>query len=112
MEYINRIEVQGRIGTLRVNEVNGSKVANFSIATEHLYKTRDSGAVNETTWHNIVAWSGRDIPDPERFSKGMPVNVVGRLRTSKYMSADGTEKQFYEIMASKVRIVSDEEEIS
>lgn len=109
MEYINRIEVQGRIGTIRINDVNGSKVANFTVATEHLYKTRDSGAANETTWHNIVAWSGRDIPDPEKFAKGMPVNVTGRLRASKYVSADGTEKQFFEIMASKVRIVSEDE---
>lgn len=109
MEYINRIEVQGRIGSIRVNEVNGSKVANFTIVTEHLYKSRDSGAVNETTWHNIVAWSSRDIPEPEKLAKGMPVNVTGRLRSNKYVSAEGTEKHFHEIMASKVRILAEDE---
>lgn len=63
MENINRIELQGRVGTVRTNLVNGIKVANFSLVTDHLYKTRDGIAISETTWHNIVAWSGKDMPD-------------------------------------------------
>ena len=38
IEHINRIELQGHVGTVRMNEYNGSKVVNFSLATELLYK--------------------------------------------------------------------------
>ena len=109
MEHINRIELQGHVGMVRTNEYNGSKVANFSLATEIMYKLRDGNAVSETTWHNIVAWESKEMPDLQRIVKGTPVNVCGRLRSSKYTSADGTEKYFYEVLAQRVRILNEEE---
>lgn len=109
MEYINRIELQGRVGTVRTNEVNGSRVANFSLATEALYKSREAGAVSETTWHYVVAWEGRDVPDVFSITKGMPMHITGRLRMSKYTSAEGVEKQLYEVFAQKLRILTEEE---
>ena len=105
MEHINRIEIQGNVGTIRLNEHHGRKVANFSVATELLYKSREGVAIAETTWHNIVAWSGKDIEDLSLISKGTPVHVIGRIKTSKYTSADGVEKFYSDIMASKVEIV-------
>ena len=109
MEFINRIEIQGRIGNLRVNEVNGSKVANFSLVTELLYKSREASAVNEITWHNVVAWSSKEMPDLERLAKGMAVNVTGRVREARYTSPEGVERQFHEVLAYKVKILSEEE---
>lgn len=109
MDHINRIELQGRIGFVRTNIVGDTKVSNFSLVTEHLYKTRDGGAVNETTWHYIVAWDSKEMPDLDLFAKGLAVNVIGRLRATRYTNADGTEKQMYEVVASKVRILNEEE---
>jgi single-strand DNA-binding protein len=107
MEHINRIELQGLVGNVRTNEYNGTKVANFSVATDILYKTRD-GAASETTWHNVVAWEGKDMPDVHRICKGMPVYVTGRVRTSKVTGLDGSEKIYHEVLASKVRILDEE----
>lgn len=103
MEHINRIELQGRVGNIRTNIVGDTKVANFSLATDYLYKTRDGAAISETTWHNVVAWSGKNMPDLDRIEKGTPLHLTGRLRTSRYTSADGTEKQFYEVLAYRIR---------
>lgn len=108
MEHVNKVELQGRIGTIRTNEYNGSKVANFSLATDILYKTRE-GAVSETTWHNVVAWEGKDIADISSLDKGVAVYICGRIRTTRYSGADGSEKQFYEVLANKVRIIEGEE---
>lgn len=107
IEHINRIELQGIVGTVRANEHNGSKVVNFTMVTDFLYKTREGGAANEGMWHNIVAWSGRDIQDLDKIEKGAPVYVTGRLRINRYTSADGSEKQFHEVMANKVRVLTD-----
>lgn len=110
MEHINKIELQGRVGFVRANEFNGSKVANFSLATDILYKTREGGAVSETTWHNVVAWESRDTADIARIAVGVPVYVTGRLRTTRYTGADGTEKQFYEVLANRLKILEEEPE--
>lgn len=108
MEQPNRIELRGRIGSVRTAEVNGSKVANFSVVTEYLYKTREGNAVSETTWFNVAAWNSKDMPDFDSMVKGMPVYVSGRVRTSRYTTAEGVEKQFYEILAGKVRYLTDD----
>ena len=108
MEHINRIELQGRVGNVRTNEHNGTRVANFSLATDLLYRTKDGNAVSETTWHNIVAWESKDTPNVHEICVGMPLNVTGRLRTSRYTTADGTEKIFYEVLASRIRIVEED----
>lgn len=107
MEYINKIELQGRVGTLRTNTVNGTMVANFSLATEALYKNRDGSGVSETTWHNVVAWSGKEMPDLTRISVGTPLYVSGRMRATKYTAADGTDKYFYEVMANRIKYLED-----
>ena len=109
MEHINRIELQGRIGTIRTSIIGESMVANFSLVTEFLYKSRDGGAPNETTWHQVCAWENRDMPDLSRLTKGMAVNVTGRMRSVKYTNAEGIEKQLYEVAASKIRILTEEE---
>lgn len=109
MDYINRIELLGRVGNVRTNIVGETMVANISLVTEHLYKTRDGRAVNEVTWHHIVAWAGKEIADLNLIRKGSVLHVSGRVRASKYTTAEGTEKQFSEIAAYKIRILEGEE---
>ena len=84
MEHINKVEIRGNVGTVRLNEHNGKKVANLSVVTELLYKSREGVAVSETTWHNVVAWSGKEIADLDMIVKGTPVHVTGRIRTSRH----------------------------
>ena len=107
MEHINKVEIRGNVGTVRMNEHNGKKVVNFSVVTDFLYKSREGIPLSETTWHNVVAWSGKDIVDLELITKGAQVHVCGIIRANKYTSADGVEKFFYEIMASRLQIVTD-----
>ena len=102
MEYINRIELQGKVGTVRSNVVNGTRVVNFSLVTDYLYKTRDGNPVSEATWFNIAAWEGREITNLDQIVKGAVVHVHGRVRSAKFEGADGTEKQLYEVFANKL----------
>ena len=108
MEHLNRIELRGRVGTIRTNEVNGAKVANFSLVSELLYKTREGVPMAETTWFNVAAWDSKDMPDLNKIEKGMALYVSGRMRSVRYNGADGTDKIFYEVLAGKVRILNEE----
>lgn len=104
MEQLNRVELRGNVGTVRIAEVGEKQVINFSMATNYPYKNKDGENVIETTWHNVVAWSGKSMPDFSKITVGSGVHVLGRIRISKYTAGDGTEKQFYEIVASKVEL--------
>ena len=107
MDYINRIELKGRVGTVRSNVVNGSRVVNFSLITDFLYKTREGNAMSEATWFNIAAWEGKDIQGLEQIDKGAYVHVHGRIRSHKFEGSDGTERQFYEVLANRLRVITE-----
>ena len=51
------------------------------------------------------------MPDFDSISKGTPIYVSGRMRTSRYTSAEGVERQYYEILAYKVRVIEDTGEV-
>lgn len=108
MEHINKIVIQGTVGTVRLQELCTSKVANLSVATTLvLSNTMDGLAITEITWHNVVAWDSIVKGDVTKLEKGVNVRVEGRLRNTRYTSADGTEKMYYEIMASNLEIIKD-----
>ena len=97
--------MRGNVGNVRKSEVGESKVARLSVATNFIYKGKDNEGVVETTWHNVVAWSGKGMPDFTAITKGAPVYVTGRIRTSRFTGSDGTEKTVYEVVASKIEVL-------
>lgn len=111
MEYINKIELKGRVGTVRSNVVNGSRVANFSLITDFLYKTKEGVPMSEATWFNVAAWEGKEVQMLDQIEKGAIVHVWGRIRSSKFEGQDGTEKQFYEVLATKLRVLKEDEDM-
>lgn len=105
MEQLNRIEIRGIIGSVRLQNVGNNKVANISVATNYGYTSRDGSAVIETTWHYVTSWEGKDIQNLDQLKKGSFVHVIGRLRNRKYTTADGTERIVYEIVANKIELI-------
>lgn len=107
MEHINKIVIQGTVGTVRLQELCSSKVANFSVATTMVLSNMDGNVISDITWHNVVAWDSVVKGDITKLEKGVNVRVEGRVRNTRYTAADGTEKMFYEIMASNLEIIKD-----
>lgn len=71
------------------------------------WHSQDGYAVIETTWHNVTAWSGKDIADLDSLKKGDAVEVIGRLKNQRYTSADGTEHSSVEILAHTVSVIKE-----
>lgn len=110
MEQLNKIELRGNVGSVRVRDTATGQFVRFSVATNYVFKDKGGAAVIETTWHNVVAWNGKGMSeDLARIEKGMGVYVVGRLRTQKYTGSDGAEHTAYEVVARTVEIVRDEQ---
>lgn len=109
MEQLNRIEIRGNVGAVRLQAVGKSRVAKISVATNYVYKGRDGDPVIETTWHYVSAWEGKNIPDLSIIHKGDKIYVVGRLRSQRYTADDGTERTAYDVLASKLSIIESDE---
>lgn len=105
MEQYNRIELRGNVGNVKVSTVGSGRVANFSLATNYMYKSRSGDAVIETTWFSIVAWEGKEIKDLDKIKVGSTVSLSGRFRNYKYTPSEGgEERQGYEVLATKLAV--------
>ena len=105
MEFLNKVELRGHVGNIRVQEYGDSKLARIAVATNYTYRDRDDGVVIDTSWHNVIAWEGRNIQCLDLIQKGTPVYVEGRIRYQKYTDVHGVEHNTTEIIANKVEIV-------
>lgn len=112
MEQLNKIELRGNIGFVRTQRFEGTQVSHFTVATNYVYKDRNGELVIETTWHNVTAWEGRAIADVSKIVRGAKVYVCGRIKSQHYTDADGQERYSYEIQASKVSIIDNDEQLS
>ena len=105
MESLNRIELRGIIGSVYVKDFVNAKVANISVATNYCYKAKDGCHVIDTFWFRIVAWEGEPIKNLDQIQKGAAVHVLGRVRMQRYTTTDGSERSFFEVIASEVELL-------
>lgn len=104
---VNKVTLLGRVGgdpTIRTVGQNNVKVAQFSLCTGSKYTTKDGKEVDDTAWHNIVAW--RHLADvAERFvCKGAQVMVLGRLSYRKYTDSNNIERTMTDIIAEDIEL--------
>ena len=109
MEQINKIELRGLVGLVKLQEVGGKKVARFTLATNMAYNDRNGAAVIDTQWHNVSAWEGRHISGLEKLKKGDKVWVFGRVRYNKFTGIDGAEHFSTEVLANRMTIIEDDD---
>jgi len=81
---------------------NGTKVAQFSIATSENYKDKSGEWQSKTEWHNIVAW--RYLAETaERLIKGQLVYIEGKITTRKWQDKDGNDRYNTDIVAAVLK---------
>ena len=107
MEQLNKVELRGILGTIRLQNVGGSSFANMTVATNYCYKNKEGCVVVETTWHAVIAWEGRGCHDLDQLQKGDKVCVTGRLRRRKYTDAAGIEHSQMEVIASSLERIEE-----
>ena len=58
---IQRIQVSGNVGAApEIKDVNGTKVANFSVAVNDNYTDKSGNKVENTSWYRVEAWDGKN----------------------------------------------------
>lgn len=109
MEQLNRIELKGTVGSIRVQTFSDKQVARISLVTNYVYKSKDGDPVIETTWHSISAWENKAFPDLASIQKGDRLYVVGRLRNQRFLGSDGVERTVCDVSAYKLQKIDTEE---
>ncbi len=100
---VNRIELRGNVGQdPKITVVGENTVIKFNMATNETIKDKSGNYKKETTWHTIVAWAGKGMPDFKSIVKGSCVSVTGRLRCNKYTTQDGEDRIYYDVLAYRL----------
>ena len=107
MASLNKVILIGRLG--KDPEIttfeSGNKKMTVTLATTERYRDRDNNWVDQTEWHNLVAWGNlaNDIADKRRnYAKGDMMYVEGRLRTRQYTDNQGVNRYVTEIQVDKL----------
>ena len=107
LQQLNRVQLRGIIGSIKVQNVGCSKVARLTVATNYAYKDAHGYCIIETTWHNVTAWEGKTIQCIDRLGKGTKVEISGRLKNQRYIGEDGMDRYTTEILAQTVSIITE-----
>ncbi len=103
----NRVHLIGHLGQdpeIKTLE-SGKKVANFTIATNDSFKNNEGQKVEETTWHNIVAWNGLAERAARYLKKGKEVAIEGRIVYKSYEDKKGMTRYVTEIVLNDMLFV-------
>jgi single-strand DNA-binding protein len=98
----NSIQLIGNLG--RDPEItktsNGNKVGKVTIATNEAYKTQSGERVQQTQWHNLIAW-GEAADQMELLRKGNYIGVRGKIRYKIFENKEGQKQNWTEVLVQE-----------
>jgi single-strand DNA-binding protein len=108
MASVNKVILIGNLG--KDPEVrympSGKAVANVTLATNEVWKDRNTGEKQERTeWHRVSFFSPLAEIVGQYLRKGSPVYVEGRLQTRKWQAQDGQDRYTTEIIANEMKML-------
>lgn len=99
----NKVSLIGNLGTNPEVKVfdSGKKKVRLSLATSDKYQNGNGEKVEQTEWHNLIAW-GKLADIAEKYlQKGSELAVEGKLTYKSYEDKNGEKKYFTEILVNE-----------
>ena len=100
----NSVRLIGNLGDApKIKKLDSGKtVANFSIATNEIYKDENGNKQSETTWHKLVAW-GKQAEIAENYLvKGSEIAIEGKLKNRSFEGKNGEMQYITEVLVSSI----------
>jgi single-strand DNA-binding protein len=103
----NSAQLIGRLGMDPVISTVGKDkaMARVSIAVDASYKNAKGEKIQDTQWHNLVAWGSTAKFAEKYLKKGQEVAVEGRLVSRSYEDADGQKRYITEVVVGSFLMV-------
>jgi single-strand DNA-binding protein len=100
---MNKIQLIGNLGKDAETRftTNNVSVSSFGLATTSRIKGKDGNWINETTWHNIVAFSLSDYIK-NILRKGKKFYIEGRVSKRDYTDKDGVKRYSVDVIADLI----------
>jgi single-strand DNA-binding protein len=104
---VNKVILVGRLG--KDPEVrytpSGDAVADLSLATTEVFKSKDGEKQEKTEWHNLVLWRALAEFAKEWLKKGQLVYAEGRLQTRSWEDREGQKRYKTEIQVDQITML-------
>jgi single-strand DNA-binding protein len=103
----NRVQLIGRLGNdpeVKTLE-NGRSLASFRIATNDFYYNDKKEKVEDTQWHQVVAWGKIAEIAGKYLKKGEEVALEGKLVHRSYENGKGEKCYVTEINMNEMRML-------
>lgn len=99
----NNVRLIGRVGNNPETKTfdNGTKVS-LSLATTDFYYNDKNEKVENTQWHNIIAWGKTAELIQKYVEKGKEIAVDGKLTYRTYEDKEGVKRSITEIVVHEV----------
>lgn len=108
MAGVNKVILLGRLG--KDPEVrhldSGKSVATFSLATSEVYKNKDGEKVENTQWHNIVAWTPFAEIIEKFTKKGQQIYLEGKLTTRSWDDQNDQKRYTTEVVVRDLTLLA------
>ena len=103
----NKVQLIGNVGNdpeIKTFD-GGKKLAKLAIATNESYKNDKGEKVEETQWHNLVAW-GKTADIIEKYVvKGKEIAIEGKLTHRSYEDKNGEKRYVTEVVIDEVLLL-------
>ena len=103
----NKVNLIGNLGANPDVKIfdSGKKMVRLSLATSENYKNIKGEKVEETQWHNLVAW-GKTADIAEKYlQKGSELAIEGKLSYRSYEDKNGEKKYITEIVINELMML-------
>jgi len=100
----NKVQLIGNLGNNPeiITLESGKKLAKFSIATNESYKNAQGEKVQNTEWHNVVAWNATAEIVEKYLEKGKEIAIEGKLTSRSYEDKEGNKRYITEIVCNEL----------
>ena len=109
----NKVQLIGNVGQDPEITVldSGKKVVRFSLATNEYYKNTNGEKVQNTNWHNMVAWSKTAEIIEKYANKGKEIAIEGKLVSRSYENEQGEKRYITEIVIGDILLLGSKNNI-
>ncbi len=100
----NKVQLIGHVGqTPELATLdNGKKVVRFSLATNEFYRNSQGEKVQQTSWHNLIAWGKTAEIICKYVTKGKEIAIEGKLNSRNYETEQGEKRYITDVIVNEV----------
>ncbi|MCB0496822.1 MAG: single-stranded DNA-binding protein [Cyclobacteriaceae bacterium] len=104
----NNVQLIGNLGKEpQIKEFESGKLmATFSIATTDYYTNHQGQRVNDTQWHQVVAWGKKAELVRDYVAKGNRIAISGKLVHRSYTDKDNQVRYITEILVNDLMLLT------